>query len=155
MQTVMRQTLWLLVSSRFLPPSCSSYLSSRGYFFFRGGRGETGVVSLFLCFSFYCWILCFKEEAYFLFPVFCSETLCPAFALHVTWEMAEHSRQQSCSFHLSFGEDEHWVFGKQISGWLDLFQMGSITQGPNLSSGNDSFTFKVSLGYSFWEGKTS
>lgn len=87
-----------------------------------GGRGL--FLCFYLCFSFYCWILCFKEEAYFLFPVFYAETLCPAFALHVTWEMAEHSRQQSCSFHLSFGEDENWDFGKQISGWLDIFQMG-------------------------------
>lgn len=77
-------------------------------------------------------------------------TLCPAPKLPVTREMAEQNRQQSCLFQVCL-----WGMLKTvslwlsyISGWLDIFQMVRITQGPHLSSSNDSFTITFSFGYS-------
>lgn len=119
MQTVMKQTM---VTSFLKIPSSFLFILTLILWIF--GMGEfTGDVSVFLSVSLFIAGF-FVSRKKHIFCSQCSVQKLYAFALHVTWEMAELSRQQSYSFHLSFGEDENWVFGKHILGWLDLFQMG-------------------------------
>lgn len=136
--------------SRSLPCSATALLLTLILSWFEAGGGGGLYFSLFL---FVLVVSLLQGRTLFSALVFCSETPCSAPKLPVTWEMAEQSRHVCSS---SFGDDEHCEsLANRSQDALIFSKWVSVTQGPYLSYGNNSFTIKFSLGYSSWEEKAS
>lgn len=157
MQTVMRQTPWLLVSSKITPTPTPCpvlfILTLILWIFLRGGGGCFCVslsVSLFIA-GF------FVSRKKHIFCSQCSLQKLYALLLHCMsperWQNTAGSR--AVRFICLLGKMKTEFLANRSQGDLIFSKWVSVTQGPNLSSGNDSFTVQFSSEYSFWEWKTS